>query len=118
MRHIWQTSTSDSNAIGLQADGSYQAYGYKCVLPEALTYTSSTTGGYAVNDKFYLSTSDGSANQGDLATFTPGQSVVMHTDALPIGPEDLSYWGSSGQLWSLTEYAGSRSVFAIRASAY
>lgn len=42
----------------------------------------------------------------------------MHYDALPIGPEDLSYWGPKGQLWSLSEYAGSRSVFAVRASAY
>ena len=42
----------------------------------------------------------------------------MRTDTLPIGPEDLSYWASRDQLWSATEYAGSRSVFAIRASAY
>ncbi|MGW4466724.1 hypothetical protein [Micromonospora sp. NPDC004704] len=188
MRHLWQTATSNDAVIGLQTDGSYQAYGYKYVLPQALTYTRSTTGGYtnltysfvaldrtstpdsvvvgeyanpgtgtrlvrfpidyttrmlttgsdgyahgseaydvsvtsmqgatAINGKFYLSTSDGSGNKGDLATFSPGGSVVMHTDALPIGPEDLSYWPAKNQLWSLTEYAGSRSVFAVRASAY
>jgi hypothetical protein len=44
--------------------------------------------------------------------------VVMHTDHLPIGPEDVSYWRAKDQLWSLTEYAGSRSVFAVRALAY
>jgi hypothetical protein len=188
MRHLWQTSASDGAAIGLQPDGSYQAYGYKYVLPQVLTYARSTSGGYAnltfsfvaldrtstpdsivvgeyaspgtgtrlvrfpidyttrllttaadgyahgsqaydvsvtsmqgataINGKFYLSTSDGSGNKGDLATFSPGGSVVMHTDTLPIGPEDLSYWAAKNQLWSLTEYAGSRSVFAVRASAY
>jgi hypothetical protein len=188
LRHIWQTSTNDGNAIGLQADGSYQAYGYKYVLPQALSYTQSTLNGYpslrfsfasldrtstpdsvvvgeygnpgdgtrlvrfpidytdrmlaesadgyvygtqaydvsvtsmqgatAIDGKFYLSTSDGTGNKGDLATFTPGGSVVMHTDTLPIGPEDVSYWGGKDQLWSLTEYPDNRSVFAVRASAY
>ncbi|MEV1288639.1 hypothetical protein [Micromonospora sp. NPDC049679] len=188
MRHLWETSTTNGAAIGLQSDGSYQAYGYKYVLPQALSYARSTAGGYApltfsfaaldrtstpdsvivgeyaspgtgtrlvrfpidyttrmftessdgyahgtqaydvsvtsmqgataINGRYYLSTSDGSGNKGDLATFTPGGSVVMHTDTLPIGPEDLSYWAARDQLWSVTEYAGSRSVFAVRASAY
>jgi hypothetical protein len=78
----------------------------------------SMQGATAIGGKYYLSTSDGSSNKGDLATFARGGSVVMHTDTLPIGPEDLSYWPAKGQLWSLTEYAGSRSVFAVRASAY
>ncbi|MEJ3746794.1 hypothetical protein WEI85_26350 [Actinomycetes bacterium KLBMP 9797] len=188
MRHIWQASTTDSAAIGWQADGSYQAYGYKYVVPQALTYGQSVVGGYpairfsfasldrtstphsvivgeygspgtgtrlfrfpidagtnllvessdgyaratqaydvsvesmqgatAINGRYYLSTSDGSAGRGDLATFTPGGSVTMYADHLPIGPEDVSYWGAKGQLWSLTEYPGSRSVYAVRASAY
>ncbi|MBO4209098.1 hypothetical protein GSF22_24320 [Micromonospora echinofusca] len=188
LRHLWQVSSTDSAAIGLQSDGSYQAYGYKYVLPQAFSYARSTAGGYAdlrfsfvgldrtsapdsivvgeyaypgtgtrlvrfpidytdrmlredadgyvrgteaydvsvtsmqgataINGKFYLSTSDGDTNRGDLATFRPGGAVTMHTDSLPIGPEDLSYWASRDQLWSATEYAGSRSVFAVRASAY
>jgi hypothetical protein len=188
MRHIWQASTANDAVIGWQPDGTYQAYGYKYVLPQVFTYARSTTGGYAnltfsfasldrtstpdsvivgeyaypgtgtrlvrfpidyttrmltesadgyahatqaydvsvtsmqgataINGKYYLSTSDGDGNKGDLGTFTPGGSVVMHTDHLPIGPEDVSYWRAKDQLWSLTEYAGSRSVFAVRASAY
>jgi hypothetical protein len=70
----------------------------------------SMQGATAINGKFYLSTSDGSGNPGDLATFLPGGSVVMHYDTLPIGPEDVSYWGPKDQLWSVTEYPGSRSV--------
>lgn len=188
MRHIWQVSTGDDSRVGRQPDGSYHAYDYKYVVPQAFTYTRSSAGGYpnltysfasldrtstpdsvvvgeygypgtgtrlvrfgidytnrmlrtdadgyarateaydvsvtsmqgatAIGGKYYLSTSDGDSNRGDLATFTPGGSVVMHTDTLPIGPEDLSYWDSRDQLWSVTEYAGHRSVFAIRASAY
>jgi hypothetical protein len=188
MRHLYQTATSDDAVIGRQPDGSYQAYGYKYVLPQVFKYTSSTAGGYAalrfsfvsldrsstpdsvvvgeyaypgdgtrivrypidyttrmlptgsdgyahaseaytvsvtsmqgataINGKFYLSTSDGDGNRGDLATFVKGGSVVMHTDTLPIGPEDLSYWPAKGQLWSVTEYPGSRCVFAVKASAY
>ena len=189
LAHLWQVSSTDGAAIGWQSgDGSYQAYGYKYVLPQAFTYTRSTAGGYAdlrfsfaaldrtstpdsivvgeyaypgtgtrlvrfpidytdrmlaedadgyvrgteaydvsvtsmqgaaaINGKFYLSTSDGASNKGDLGTYRPGGAVVMNYDVLPIGPEDLSYWGPKDQLWSLTEYAGSRSVFAVRASAY
>lgn len=188
LRHLWRVSTTNSSRIGRQSDGSYQAYGYKYVLPQALAYRRSTTGGYtdlrfsfvaldrtstpdsvivgeygypgtgtrvvrfpidyttrmlttssdgyahgseaydvsvtsmqgatAINGKFYLSTSDGDGNRGDLATFTPGGSVVMHTDTLPIGPEDVSYWADRDQLWSLSEYPGRRSIFAVRASAY
>lgn len=188
MRHIWQANSSDSGAIGLQSDGSYQAYGYKYVLPQVITYTDSPVddssalrysfasldrtsspdsvivgeyaypgtgtrlvrfpidytdrmfregsdgyvrateaydvsvtsmqGATAINGKFYLSTSDSDDNKGDLATYRPGSSVTYHYDTLPIGPEDLSYWAARDQLWSVTEYAGSRSVFAVRASAY
>ncbi|WP_020573878.1 hypothetical protein [Actinopolymorpha alba] len=188
LRHIWRVTTGDSTKIGLQADGSYQAFGYKYVLPQAFRDTRSTAGGYphlrfsfaaldrtstpdsvvvgeygypgtgtrlvrfpldyttrllrassdgltpgteaydmsvtsmqgatAINGKFYLSTSDGDSNKGDLATFRPGGSVAMHYDTLPIGPEDVSYWGDRDQLWSLTEHPNQRSVFAIRASAY
>lgn len=188
MRHLWETASTVSTEIGLQSDGSYQAYGYKYVLPEVMSYGRSTLGGYSnltfsfasvdrtstpnaivvgeyaspgtgtrlarfpinsdtgtltasadgyvhataaynvsvtsmqggtsINGKYYLSTSDGSGNAGDLATFTPGGSVVMHYDVLPIGPEDMSYWPGKDQLWSLSEYASGRSVFAVRASSY
>jgi hypothetical protein len=188
LRHIWQTSTTDGEAIGLASDGSYQAFGYKYAVPQAFSYARSTTGGYAnltfsfasldrtsspdsvivgeyaspgtgtrvvrfpidytnrmlttssdgyahatqaydlsvtsmqgataIDGKYYLSTSDGASNKGDLATFAPDGSVVMHTDTLPIGPEDVSYWAGRDQLWSLTEYVNNRYVFAVRTSAF
>jgi hypothetical protein len=188
LRRIWQVSSTDPGAVGWQPDGSYQAYDYKYVLPQALRYVGSTVhdypalrfsfasldrtsspdsvivgeygypgdgtrlvrfpidytdrrlredsdgyvrgteaylvsvdsmqGAVSVNGTFYLSTSDGETNEGDLATFRPGGPVTLHRNVLPTGPEDLSYWGVRDQLWSATEWAGSRSVFAIRASAY
>ena len=84
-------------------------------------YTVSFTsmqGATSVNGRFLVSTSDGSGNRGDLIAWTPGGSPKQYTDSLPIGPEDVSYWAARDQLWSLTEYPGSRSVFAIRASAF
>jgi hypothetical protein len=78
----------------------------------------SMQGAVSIRGKFYLSTSDGTANQGDLATYQPGGAVQMYYDTLPIGPEDLSYWPGRDQLWSLTEHPNQRSVFAIRPSVY
>lgn len=188
LRHIWQTDTSDDRAIGLRPDGSYQAFGYKYVLPQVFTYTQSTAGGYAnlrfsftsldrtstphsvvvgeysyfgggtrlvrfpidqttrlltadsdgfvrgieahgvsaarmqgaaaINGKYLLSLGDSLLGRGELGVFRPGGSVVKHSNVLPAGPEDLSYWAGRDQLWSLTEYPSGRSVFAIRASAY
>ncbi|TVT42204.1 hypothetical protein FNH05_22630 [Amycolatopsis rhizosphaerae] len=45
LRHIWAVKTGDSTAIGRQSDGSYQAFDYAYVLPQALTFTDSTTNG-------------------------------------------------------------------------
>jgi len=47
MRHIWQVTTGDSSAIGRQSDGTYQAFDYLYVLPQAMHYTSSTVNGAA-----------------------------------------------------------------------
>ena len=44
---------------------------------------------------------------------TPGQLPPFRW-ALPVGPEDISYWPSRDQLWSLSEYPGRRYVFAMR----
>ncbi len=188
MRHIWRVSTGNENIIGRQSDGSYHAFNYLYVLPQALRYTQSTQGGYSefrfsfvsldrtstpdsiivgeygnpgtgtrllrfgidytnrmlrtdssgyargteayrvdftsmqgatsINGRYLVSTSDGSSNAGDLIAWRPGSSPRYYNDSLGIGPEDVSYWASRDQLWSLTEYPGRRSVYAIRASAF
>lgn len=45
--HLWQVSTGEASKIGRQADGSYQAFDYKYVLPQTAKFTDSTAGGYA-----------------------------------------------------------------------
>ncbi|KAA9151546.1 hypothetical protein FPZ12_038750 [Amycolatopsis acidicola] len=47
LRHIWPAKTGDSTKIGRQSDGSYQAFDYAYVLPQAQTFTDSTTNGVA-----------------------------------------------------------------------
>lgn len=36
--------------------------------------------------------------------------------ALPVGPEDLTWWPEQGLLWSLSEHPGHRYVYAVRPS--
>jgi hypothetical protein len=193
MRHLWQVTTGDTTNIGLQSNGSYQAFDYQYVLPQAFRYDASTAGGYpafrhssialdrssapdsivmteyrnatdeangqkarvvrfpidytdrllttgsdglahatqaydvdtnslqggiAVNGRFYFSQSDGDSNNGDLLRFTPSNTFAWFYDDLPIGTEDLSYWGPRDELWTVGEHPGKRSVVAVRLSAY
>ena len=66
-----------------------------------------------VNGTFYVSASAGSSSYGSLWTFTRSSGPTQHASAFPIGNEDLSYWAANDQLWTLTEYAGNRSVVAV-----
>lgn len=43
LRHIWKVTTGDTNKIGRQSNGTYQAFDYAYALPQALTFTHSTT---------------------------------------------------------------------------
>ncbi|MGW2095158.1 hypothetical protein [Promicromonospora sukumoe] len=45
--HLWEVSTGEASKIGRQADGSYQAFDYKYVLPQTAMFSDSTAGGYA-----------------------------------------------------------------------
>ncbi|HEY6740027.1 MAG TPA: hypothetical protein VI076_14380 [Actinopolymorphaceae bacterium] len=94
------------------------ADGYVHATEAHTVSVTSMQGATAVDGKFHISTSDGQSNKGDYATFVPGGSVRMYTDTLPVGTEDLSYWGPRDQMWGLSEYPNQRNVFAIRASSY
>lgn len=78
----------------------------------------SMQGALSRDGRYYLSTSDGSGNEGDLGIWTPGGSVSMRNDTLPIGPEDLSYRPSTDELWTATEYAGNRMAISVKAGAF
>lgn len=74
------------------------------------------------NSKHYLATSNGSS-AGALRTFTSGASTASVVCDLAVGCEDLSFHssGASGWaysesvIWNLSEYAGKRYVYAVRA---
>ncbi|GAA4904374.1 hypothetical protein LX16_3681 [Stackebrandtia albiflava] len=78
----------------------------------------SVQGATAVNGTFYVQRSNGDGSRGDLFTWRPGNYAEPHDGTVPIGPEDLSYWSQKGQLWSLSEYAGKRYVYASRLSSW
>jgi hypothetical protein len=188
MRHIWKVSSGDKNKIGRQPDGSYHAHDYAYALPQAVSISASTTGGYpalrysavsldrtssphsvivpeydadgtgtrivrypmdastfmpkpsddgyahgseayqldlrsmqgatAIAGKFFVSSSRGADTQGLVYTFTRTNGPTAHPNALPPGPEDLSYWQAKDQLWTLAEHPGKRSVLAVKASSF
>ena len=72
----------------------------------------SMQGATVVDGTYYVSTSAGRRRRGSLWVGTPGE-LRRFRHVLPVGPEDLTYWPSTGQLWSLTEYPGRRFVFAM-----
>ncbi len=65
-----------------------------------------------VDDRYYVTASRGKTKNGDVYVGQPGD---FHTRSgvLPPGPEDITYWPSRDQLFSLSEYPGARFVFAM-----
>jgi hypothetical protein len=70
-------------------------------------------GAAVVGDTYYVTSSRGRYRLGSMYVGEPG-SFRSFPRALPVGPEDISYWPSTDLLWSLTEYPGRRYVFAMR----
>ncbi len=65
-----------------------------------------------VDGTWYVTTSSGEWNGGDLWVGTP-DALTRHRRVLPAGPEDLAYDRIAGRLWSLSEWPGRRRVFTI-----
>jgi hypothetical protein len=78
----------------------------------------SMQGATAAGGKFYVSASRGAGKRGSVYTFTKTTDPTAHPRTLPPGPEDLSYWRSKNQLWTLAEHPRQRSVLAVKASAF
>lgn len=70
-------------------------------------------GAAVVGDTYYVTVSRGRYRLGSIHVGEPGRFRTF-ARALPVGPEDISYWPSTDLLWSLTEYPGRRYVFALR----
>ncbi|HKJ12241.1 MAG TPA: hypothetical protein VJ976_07600 [Ornithinimicrobium sp.] len=69
-------------------------------------------GAVVVDGRYYISASRGRRAQGRIYAGQPGE-LVRHDDAMPAGPEDITYWPSTDQLWSLSEYPSRRFVFTM-----
>ena len=76
-----------------------------------------TQGAVVVRGRWYLTTSAGPYRLGSVWAGTPG-ALVRHRFALPVGPEDITYWPSTDELWSLSEYPRHRYVFAMPRSRF
>lgn len=70
-------------------------------------------GATVVGDDYFITTSAGRWRLGSLHVGQPGElRQIPH--AIPVGPEDITYWPSDDLLWSLSEYPTRRFVFAVR----
>jgi hypothetical protein len=69
-------------------------------------------GAAVVNGTYYVTTSAGRHRRGSLWVGTPG-AFRRRRWALPVGPEDITYWPATDELWSLSEHPGRRFVFAM-----
>jgi len=69
-------------------------------------------GAVVVDGRWYVTSSAGRYLRGSMHVGRPG-AFRRRARVLPAGVEDLSYWPSRDELWSLTEYPGRRWVFAM-----
>lgn len=66
-----------------------------------------------VQGRYVVTTSRGRWRLGALHVGQPGAFRTLR-HAIPVGPEDICYWGEQDRFWSLTEYPGRRFVFCVR----
>ncbi|WP_460869933.1 hypothetical protein [Nocardioides pakistanensis] len=69
-------------------------------------------GATVVDGRWYVTTSAGPYLRGSMYVGRPG-AFSRRARVLPVGVEDLTYWPSRDELWSLSEYPGRRFVFAM-----
>ncbi|HET6165587.1 MAG TPA: hypothetical protein VFE07_02055 [Marmoricola sp.] len=70
-----------------------------------------------VGGRYYVTVSRGRWKLGAVHVGEPG-SFRTRRQAVPVGPEDLCYWGEDDLLWSLSEYPGRRFVFCMRRGSF
>ena len=74
-------------------------------------------GATVVDGTWFVTTSRGRYRLGSVWVGRPGD-LVEHRQQLPVGPEDITYWPSKDQLWTLSEYPGARFVLALDRARY
>ena len=73
----------------------------------------SMQGAVRVDGTYIVAASAGRRRRGHLWTGRAGGVWRQHHEALPVGPEDLTYDPGSGRLWTQTEYPGRRVVITL-----
>ncbi|MFD1827696.1 MULTISPECIES: hypothetical protein [Mumia] len=71
----------------------------------------------ALDGRWYVTTSQGRGNAGDLLVGAPGD-FRRHKGVLPTGCEDIAAWPERRELWSVTEWPGMRWVYAMDPDAW
>jgi len=72
-------------------------------------------GAVVAEGRYYVSASDGRYRPGSIYAGRPG-AFRRFSQATPMGPEDITWWPSTDELWSVTEHPGRRWVFSMRRS--
>ena len=62
---------------------------------------------------YYVTVSKGPRTFGSVYTGRPG-AFKQHRWATPMGPEDIAYWPSTDELWSVSEHPRRRWIFSMR----
>lgn len=69
-------------------------------------------GGVVAGGRYHLTVSKGAWAPGWVYVGQPGR-FVRRRFATPMGPEDIAYWPSTDELWSISEHPRRRWVFAM-----
>jgi len=72
-------------------------------------------GAVVAEGSYYVSASAGRYRPGSIYVGRPG-AFRRFSQVTPMGPEDISWWPSTDELWSVTEHPGRRWVFCMKRS--
>ncbi len=74
-------------------------------------------GAVVARGRWHLTVSHGPRMPGSVYAGEPG-SFRRHRWATPMGPEDIAYWPSTDELWSVSEHPRRRWIFSMRRSRF
>jgi hypothetical protein len=77
-----------------------------------------TQGALVVDGRRYASVGRGVHWRGSMWSWRAGEAAREHRATLAVGPEDLSYWPQSDEIWSASEEPGRRFIYAVHRSAF
>ncbi len=101
-------------SYALDASGGLAVDAAGVAEPEVLAWAGPARmqGAVSVDGRLHATTSNGRRGRGSLWVGRPSE-LRRVPKVLPPGPEDLTYWPSRDELWTVTEYPGRRLVLAL-----